>query len=128
MVAPRSVARFNRRVTNRVLGPLAPIAPGMGIVVHTGRKSGRRFRTPVNIFSTDEGYAVALTYGSQSDWVRNVLAAGGCEVIMRGRTVRLTEPEVVRDPRRSRLPAFARPIMAALRVDEFLLLRAETIR
>jgi deazaflavin-dependent oxidoreductase (nitroreductase family) len=124
MVAPRGLARFNRHVTNRILGPPMPIAPGMGVVVHTGRKSGRSFRTPVNIFATDDGYAVALTYGPRSDWVRNVLAAGGCDVIMRGRTVHLTEPEVVHDPRRGRMPAIARPIMAALGVDDFLILRA----
>ena len=123
MVAPRAVARFNRLVTNRVLGKLAPVAPGLGMVVHTGRKSGRTFRTPVNIFRVDEGYLIALTYGPESDWVRNVLAAGGCDVISRGRTIKLTEPEVVHDPRRSRMPAFTRPIMAAVGVNDFLVLK-----
>jgi deazaflavin-dependent oxidoreductase (nitroreductase family) len=122
MVAPRSVARFNRRVTNRVLGKLAPFAPGFGMIVHKGRKSGRTFRTPVNIFRADAGYVIALTYGPQSDWVRNVLAAGGCDAIMRGRTVHLTEPEIVRDPRRSRVPAITRPILGAVGVQDFLLL------
>ena len=46
MPLPRSVARFNRRVTNRLLGRLAPRLPGFGIVVHTGRKTQRRYRTP----------------------------------------------------------------------------------
>ncbi|HJP73845.1 MAG TPA: nitroreductase family deazaflavin-dependent oxidoreductase [Pseudonocardiaceae bacterium] len=124
MVAPRSVARFNRRVTNRVFGKLAPFAPGFGMIVHKGRKSGRTFRTPVNIFRAENGYVVALTYGSQSDWVRNVVAAGGCDAIMRGQTVHLTEPELVRDPRRRRVPAFTRPILGAVGVDEFLLLHA----
>ena len=123
MVAPRAVARFNRLVTNRVLGKLAPVAPGLGMVVHTGRKSGRTFRTPVNIFRIDEGYLIALTYGPDSDWVRNVLAAGGCDVVMRGHTIHLTEPEVVHDPRRSRMPVFTRPIMAAVGVNDFLVLK-----
>ncbi|HEX4221318.1 MAG TPA: nitroreductase family deazaflavin-dependent oxidoreductase [Pseudonocardiaceae bacterium] len=124
MVAPRGLARFNRHVTNRVLGPIAPIAPGFGMLVHTGRKSGRTFRTPVNIFRTEDGYVVALTYGPRCDWVRNVLAAGGCDAVIRGRTVHLGEPELVHDPRRSRIPAFTRPIMAAFGVDDFLLLRS----
>lgn len=122
MVAPRSIARFNRRVTNRILGGLGPVAPGFGLILHTGRKSGRAFRTPVNIFRTDEGYVVALTYGPQSDWVRNILAAGGCDVIMRGRTVHLTEPEIVRDPHLRRLPVFTRPILTVVGVKDLLLL------
>jgi deazaflavin-dependent oxidoreductase (nitroreductase family) len=123
MVAPRSVARFNRRVTNRIIGRLGPVAPGFGLVVHTGRKSGRTFRTPVNIFRRDDGYIVALTYGPQSDWVRNVLAAGGCDVIMRGRTVHLTKPEVVRDPGLRRLPAFTRPLLTVVGVKDLLVLQ-----
>jgi deazaflavin-dependent oxidoreductase (nitroreductase family) len=106
-----------------VLGKLAPVAPGFGMVVHKGRKSGRTFRTPVNILRADEGYVIALTYGPQADWVRNVLAAGGCDVIMRGRTVHLTEPEIVHDPSRGRMPMIARPILAAVGVDDFLILR-----
>jgi hypothetical protein len=52
MVLGRRIAIFNRHVTNRVLGPVAPWLPGFGIVVHTGRKSGRTYRTPVNVFPT----------------------------------------------------------------------------
>jgi deazaflavin-dependent oxidoreductase (nitroreductase family) len=125
MVAPRAVARFNKRVTNKVFGTVAPFAPGFGMLVHTGRKSGRTFRTPINIIRTEEGYVIALTYGPQSDWVRNVLAAGGCDVIMRGRTVHLTGPEIVHDPRRTRMPAIARPILSAVGVDDFLVLHRD---
>jgi deazaflavin-dependent oxidoreductase (nitroreductase family) len=123
MVAPRSIARFNRRVTNRVIGRLGPIAPGFGLILHTGRKSGRTFRTPVNIFRTDDSYVIALTYGPESDWVRNIIAAGGCDVIIRGRTVHLTEPEIVHDPRLRRVPAFTRPILSAVGVKDVLVLR-----
>jgi deazaflavin-dependent oxidoreductase (nitroreductase family) len=91
--------------------------------VHTGRKSGRTFRTPINIFRDGEGYVIALTYGPESDWVRNVLTAGGCDVIMRGRTVHMTEPALVHDPSRSRMPAITRPLMGALGVADFLVLR-----
>ncbi|HEY4459268.1 MAG TPA: nitroreductase family deazaflavin-dependent oxidoreductase [Pseudonocardiaceae bacterium] len=125
MVAPRSVARFNKRVTNKVFGTVAPFAPGFGMLAHTGRKSGRIYRTPINIIRTEGGYVIALTYGPQSDWVRNVLAAEGCDVTMRGRTVHLTEPEIVHDPHRRLMPAFTRPIMGALGVDDFLVLHAE---
>jgi deazaflavin-dependent oxidoreductase (nitroreductase family) len=126
MVAPRGLARFNRQVTNRILGVLAPVAPGFGMITHVGRKSGNTYRTPVNILGVDGGYFIALTYGRNSDWVRNVLAAGGCDVVMRGRTVHLAEPEIVHDPQRSMVPALARPILGLVGVDDFLKLRTET--
>ena len=71
MPAPRWLAEFNRSVTNRISRPLARRLPGFGVVVHTGRKSGREYRTPVNVFPRDGGYVIALTYGRNGEWVRN---------------------------------------------------------
>jgi deazaflavin-dependent oxidoreductase (nitroreductase family) len=116
------LARINRVVSNRVLGPLAQVLPGFGIVVHQGRRSGREYRTPVNIFKTRDGYVVALTYGV-GDWTRNVLAAGGCQVDIRRHPVRLTDPRLVHDPSRKAVPAPVRPILAAIGVKDFLHLR-----
>jgi deazaflavin-dependent oxidoreductase (nitroreductase family) len=116
----RGMARFNRRVTNRLTGPFAAWLPGFGIVVHTGRRSGRAYRTPVNVFGRPGGYVIALTYGVEAQWVKNVTAAGGCELITRGRRVRLTAPEIYRDERRRAVPAPVRPMLAALRVADFM--------
>ncbi len=87
MPLPAWLGRFNRRVTNHVAGPLAGRLPGFAIVIHTGRRTGRRYRTPVNLFRSDDDFVIALTYGALGDWVRNVLAAGGCEVETRGAIV-----------------------------------------
>ena len=125
MPAPRWVARFNRVATNRVLGVIAPRAPGFGVVRHRGRKSGRTYTTPVNVFRTLEGYVVALTYGSASDWVKNVLAEGGCELETRGRWQRLSQPRLVHDERRSAMPRAIRPMLGLLHVTDFLYLSAE---
>ena len=116
----RRIARFNNRVTNRVMRPLASRLPGFGIVVHTGRRSGRVYRTPVNGFAADGGYVFALTYGAEADWVRNVLAAGGCELITRGRRLRLTAPERFHDESRLPVPAPVRPMLRLLGVADFL--------
>lgn len=123
MVLPRRLARFNRIVTNRVLGALTPLLPFFGTVVHNGRRSGRTYRTPVSLFRRPEGYVVALTYGSGADWVRNVLAAGGCEVVTRGHTVKLTQPRVVRDESRSVMAPPLRLFLGFAGVSEFLYLR-----
>ena len=116
----RRVARFNRRVTNRITGPLAPWLPLFGVVVHTGRRSGREYHTPVNVFRTDGGFVIALTYGPEADWVRNVLAADGCALITRGRRHSLTAPRLVQDVSRSRVPPPIRLPLRLLGVADFL--------
>src|SRR6478736_9273678 len=104
MPLPKRLARFNLHVTNRVLGPVARQLPGFAVVSHVGRRSGRVHRTPVNLFRDGDRYVIALTYGSDSQWVRNVLAAGAVDVETRGRMVHLVGPEIVVDPRRSHVP------------------------
>ncbi len=123
MPLSRRVARFNERVTNHLTRPLAPHAPGFGVVVHTGRTSGRVYRTPVNVFVRNGGFAVALTYGRQAEWVKNVLAAGGCELVTRGRRHRLADPEIVHDDELAPVPPSVRPVLRLIGVADFLLLR-----
>jgi deazaflavin-dependent oxidoreductase (nitroreductase family) len=115
---------MNRRVTNHLLGPLAARAPWFGVITHTGRKSGRRYRTPVSVFAAPGGRVVALTYGKDSDWVRNVVAAGGCELETRRQREQLTAPRIVHDESRGRVPRPVRPILRLIGVADFLLLTA----
>ena len=123
MAFRKRLARVNRQVTNRITGPLARWLPGFGVIVHTGRKSKRRYRTPVNVFAAPDGYVVALTYGADSDWVRNVLAAGGCELESRGRTRHLTAPRIFHDESRRPVPPAVRPILRLIGVADFMALR-----
>jgi deazaflavin-dependent oxidoreductase (nitroreductase family) len=120
MPAPRWLARANRRLTNRVLGRVAPRLPGFGVVIHTGRRTGRQYRTPVNVFRHGQAYVVALTYGSGAEWVRNVLASSGCALQTRGRTVELVGPRIVHDPHQRMVPAPVRVPLRLLDVTEFL--------
>jgi deazaflavin-dependent oxidoreductase (nitroreductase family) len=106
--------------------PVAPYLPGFGVVEHTGRTSGRHYRTPVNVFRRASGFVIALTYGRESDWVENVLAAGGCGLVIRGRRHRLVDPEVFRDESRKSVPAIiTRPVLRAIGVADFMNLREE---
>ena len=124
MPLPKGLARFNLRVTNRVLGPLAERLPGFGIVIHVGRRSGTVRRTPVNVFHRGDRYVIALTYGADSQWVRNVLAAGEFDVEVRGRRVHLTEPRLVHDESRRLVPAPVRIPLRAANVSDFVVSRA----
>ena len=76
----RWLAKINIAVTNRITGLFAGWLPGFGILAHVGRKSGKTYRTPVNVFRAPNGFVIALTYSSQCEWAKNVLAAGGCEL------------------------------------------------
>jgi deazaflavin-dependent oxidoreductase (nitroreductase family) len=123
MALPKALARFNKVVTNRVLGLIAPWVPPFAVVVHVGRSSGRAYRTPVWCFHRGGRYAFALTYGSESDWVRNVVAAGGCRLLRLGRTVDLTAPRVVRARSgRGIVSAFVVVPLRVFGTHEFLLL------
>ena len=128
MVLPTWLAKVNRSVTNRVTGPLAPHLPGMGVVEHVGRKSGREYRTPVNVFRRDGGFVLALTYGSDAQWAKNVLAAGRADIRHRGRTCAVTNPRVVDDPSRSLVPAGVRLPLRVFGVDQFLLVDTDDAR
>lgn len=120
MPAPRWLARFNLHVTNRLLGPLATRLPGMAVVMHVGRKTHRRYRTPVLIFRRGRRLIIALTYGRKSEWVRNVLAEGGCELETEGRILRLSDPHLFHDAQRKAMPGFIRFMLGLVNVSDFL--------
>lgn len=95
MRVPRRIARFNKRVTNPVARAITPWLPGLGTLEHVGRKSGQRYRTPLLVFETNDGYAILIGYGMQTDWLKNVLAGGPTLLHKRGRVVALINPRVV---------------------------------
>ena len=116
----RWLAKINTAVTNRITGLFAGWLPGFGILTHVGRKSGKVYRTPINVFRASNGFIIALTYSSQSEWVKNVLAAGGCELNTRGKKYQLASPTVVHDPTRRRFPIPVRVILRLVGADEYM--------
>jgi deazaflavin-dependent oxidoreductase (nitroreductase family) len=111
---------INISVTNRITGLFAGWLPGFGILTHVGRKSGKVYRTPVNVFRASNGFIIALTYSSQSEWVKNVLAAGGCELKTRTEKYQLSTPNIVRDPTRQRFPIPVRIVLRLVGADEYM--------
>jgi deazaflavin-dependent oxidoreductase (nitroreductase family) len=120
---PRALGRFNARVTNRLLGPIVTRCPSFFWLEHEGRRTGRRYRTPVMLFGSGPERVIAMTYGPQTDWARNVLAAGRAVAVGRGgRRMGLVTPRLVRDPARRLVPAPIRPVLALLGSSDFLVL------
>jgi hypothetical protein len=72
------------------------------------------------VFRSGASYVIALTYGVESDWVQNVRAAGGCDLVTRGHRHRLAAPAIVHDERRRLVPPPVRPVLRLLRVADFL--------
>jgi deazaflavin-dependent oxidoreductase (nitroreductase family) len=121
---PKSIARINRAITNPVARPLAGRIRPFAVVVHQGRKSGAEFRTPVMVFEDDDGYVVALTYGSEADWVRNVLTSGRAQLVIGGETVPVAEPILLPTALGlAKVAPYTRPVLKALDCTEFLHLR-----
>jgi deazaflavin-dependent oxidoreductase (nitroreductase family) len=120
---PLAIGRLNRVGFNRLSTPVARHLPGFAVVHHRGRRSGREFQTPVNVFPVQGGFVLALTYGPDTDWVKNVLAAGGCIVETRGQRITCTAPRLYRDPDRHHIRPLDRAMLGLLGVDHFMEVR-----
>ncbi len=99
MELPQGLARFNRHVTNPVQRLWAGRIPAHGILEHVGRRSGKTYRTPLAVFSADvdgrPGLAIALSYGPDRDWLKNITAANGGRMRRYGKTFGVTDPRVM---------------------------------
>lgn len=126
MQLPQWLARFNRHVTNPIQRLWAGWLPTFGILEHAGRRSGRVYRTPLSVFSTDDGVAILLTYGPDRDWLKNITAAGGGRLRRYGRTFAVTSPRVVsRAEAAPHVRRGWRPIFARLPFAQAVLLTRE---
>lgn len=77
----------------------------------------------MNVFRDGDDWIFALTYGSDVQWVKNVLAAGEAVVEVRRRRIRLVAPEHFIDPKRRRMPQPVRFFLGLMRVSEFMRMR-----
>jgi deazaflavin-dependent oxidoreductase (nitroreductase family) len=124
MQLPQWLARFNRYVTNPIQRIWAGWAPTMGILEHVGRKSGKPYRTPLTVFSTDNGVAILLSYGPNRDWLKNIVAAGGGRITRYGKIFDVRDPQVM--PKAQAAPAvtgWMRPLYRLLPFQQAVLLK-----
>src|SRR3954469_20263308 len=120
----RTRMRFMRPFTTYVFNPLSRRfvhrMPFFAVLSVRGRVSGRTYQVPINVFRHADRVVFALTYGADVDWVRNVLAAGGCRMRQRNETVRLMEPMLIEDPGLPLLPLPIRIFCRFMRVTTML--------
>ena len=112
------------QINKRVFNPRAVRGRRWQVIHHVGRRSGRPYRTPLEAHRVDDGFIFMLVYGSRSDWVQNVLAAGRASLEFEGTTVDLVGPELLSAERAfAQLPAGTKRPPRLLKIDEFLKMR-----
>ncbi len=117
--AGRFMGRLTRPLAGRRWFPL------FAVLRHRGRRSGREYAVPVGLRETADGYFIALPFGDRTQWVHNVVAAGGCTLRWRGEDLVMTDPTIVgRDKAAFAFPLVQRWMMRAAGTQRFIRLRA----
>ncbi|MEE8376531.1 MAG: nitroreductase family deazaflavin-dependent oxidoreductase [Acidimicrobiia bacterium] len=121
MPLPKGLTRFNRSVTNRITKPAARRLGGFGVLHHIGRQSGNDYETPLNVWRHGSEVIVALTYGSDVDWLKNATVAESSILVMGGNEVRVGRPRsIAEDEGLEMVPKTVGRILGVLGVDEFV--------
>ncbi len=94
---PRWLVKATEPVANAIAG--RRWFPIWAVMRHTGRRSGTAYETPIAVIPTRDRTQVliGLPWGPDTNWARNVIAAGGATMRWKGRDVVVTDPRVVDD-------------------------------
>src|SRR5665647_1672281 len=92
MPLPRWLAQINKRVFN----PMEVRRGARPVLIHTGRSSGKTYRTPLDAHPLPDGYLFIPMYGPRTDWVKNVLLAQAARLSIDGHEIELQSPRLVR--------------------------------
>jgi deazaflavin-dependent oxidoreductase (nitroreductase family) len=121
---------FNKHVTNRLLRRFARSSRGpFAVVHHVGRRSRKSYATTIMVWPLGEGFVIALTYGPDVDWLRNLRAAAHGKVLWHKRMYAIGSPEPLAIE--EALPAFPRlfrPIFRRIGLKDFVYVKAATGR
>jgi deazaflavin-dependent oxidoreductase (nitroreductase family) len=90
-----TVRRISRATHPMVLKTAGQAGNSTSVIRHVGRSSGRDYETPVSALTTEDGFLIALPYGPNTDWLKNVLARGSASIVDQGTTYTVEDPEVV---------------------------------
>lgn len=117
MPVPMWVAQVNKRVFNRM-----ELRRGVSpVLTHVGRSSGKIYRVPLDAHPVDDGYIFVVMYGSDSDWVKNVLAAGTASLKVGGEEFNLRSPRLIsKDEAWEQIDTVTKAPPKFLRVTEYL--------
>jgi deazaflavin-dependent oxidoreductase (nitroreductase family) len=124
--AVRNAARRFHRAVGNPLQMRSAGTPGTfaSVIRHQGRTTGRTYETPVWAVPTEDGFVIAIVYGSGTDWLKNVLASGTTAIVHEGEACPVDRPEIVSmDSARAYFPVALQRIHRRIRVDRCLRVR-----
>jgi deazaflavin-dependent oxidoreductase (nitroreductase family) len=98
-----------------------------GLLTHIGRRSGHVYQTSLGTVDYGDGFLLPLGYGPQTDWYRNLMAAGTGTLAWKGRTYRLERPELISGPEAMRAwPPMSQMLLRLAGMHEFVWLHQST--
>ena len=117
----------NKHVTNKVMIHIAGKRFGhFAILGHTGRRSGTLYRIPIIAEPFQNGFVIALTYGKNVDWYKNVAAKGSCSLRWKNQDFRFVHPEFIdREIGLTAFPAIFRSGLKMMGIQDFLKLEIQ---
>lgn len=124
-----TVRHAARRFHHAVGNPLQMRSAGTpgtyaSVIRHRGRTTGRTYETPVWAVPAEDGFVIAIVYGSRTDWLKNVLASGAAAIVHDGDTYAVGQPEIVlMESVRAYFPARIQRTQRLVRVDRCLRVR-----
>ncbi|MEN8234872.1 MAG: nitroreductase family deazaflavin-dependent oxidoreductase [Actinomycetota bacterium] len=87
---------YHKHVTNPVMVRFfSGRSARNALLHHVGRRSGKPYATPLTAHRSEDTIIVPLPYGTETDWLRNLQAAGQGVVELESRSFTVEEPEVV---------------------------------
>jgi deazaflavin-dependent oxidoreductase (nitroreductase family) len=125
---PSRVRYFNKRFLNPVISKLTRLPWGpLCIIYHVGRRSGKPYATPLIAFPTPFGFVIALTYGPEVDWYKNITAAGHCQISWHGKVYDLHKIEPL-EPKDALplLPWIFRTVLHLVSLRDFIKLEGQS--
>lgn len=109
-----TIRTFNKYVLN----PAMLLVAGRswwyaGVIRHTGRTTGKNYATPVVVNPVEgDGFIIPLPYGTDVDWLRNLMASDKASVTVGGKSFEVCTPTIID-------AAAAAPLLSDRRRREF---------
>jgi deazaflavin-dependent oxidoreductase (nitroreductase family) len=116
---------INKRFINPITRGLArlPFGP-FAVIRHIGRHSGKRYETTIMVEPMGDRFVIALTYGADVDWYRNVRATGSASLLWHGRLYKLDQLESLDSQEALRVyPPIQKLILKSIGTHEFVRMR-----
>jgi deazaflavin-dependent oxidoreductase (nitroreductase family) len=118
----RRLRTFVKRFINPILRNATRTSRGpFALLRHVGRHSGKTYETPIMVFQVADGFVIVLTYGPQTDWLRNLQAAGQGSLRWHKQEYALQRPEFIdAQAAESALPPLIKRVLRLGGVHEFV--------